>query len=75
MEKDEIKELLNELYGMNGKEEKKMNYFCTISQGTNKIELTTDSRFAVNVLVEYINEINKSSDSKLSFRMDPVKED
>lgn len=75
MEKDEIKELLNELYGMNGKEEKKMNYFCTISQGANKLELTIDSRFAVNQLIDYINEINKYSDGKLSFRMDPVKED
>lgn len=72
MEKNEFKEILNEIYGM--KEEKKMDYFCTISQGANKLELTTDSTFAVNQLVDYINEINKHSDGILSFRMDPVKE-
>lgn len=52
-----------------------MKYFVTISQGTNKFELTADSKYVINQLVDYVNDINKNSDAKLSFRIDPIKED
>ena len=74
MPDEELEKILERIFNKE-EEEKKMNYFCTISQGANKLELTTDSIFAVNQLIDYINEINKHSDGKLSFRMDPVKED
>lgn len=72
MQDEELDNILERIFN---KEEKKMKYFATISQGSNKLELTADSKYVINQLVDYVNDINKNSDAKLSFRFDPIKED
>lgn len=74
MPDEELDKILERIFNK-GEEEKEMKYFVTISQGSNKLELTADSKYVINQLVDYINDINKNSDAKLSFRFDPIKED
>lgn len=78
MPDEELEKIMERLFNKE-EEEKEMNYFVTISQGSNEIKLTANHIFVMNNLVEYINDTNRKSDAKLSVKIepiiDPIKED
>lgn len=74
MPDEELEKILERIFNKE-EEEKKMKYLVSIIQDSNVIELTADSNYVLNHVVEFVNDINKNTDANLTFRMDPVKED
>lgn len=74
MSDEELEKILERIFNKE-EEEKKMKYLVSIIQDSNVIELTADSNYVLNHVVEFVNDINKNTDANLTFRMDPVKED
>lgn len=72
MPDEELEKILERIFNKEEEEKKEMDYFVTISQGSNKIELTANHIFVINNLIEYINDTNRKSDANLSISIAPI---